>query len=96
MLIFYLEAAKSTESVKVTVRPSGTEPKIKMYFEIRTSPVAPDGLEETKEGVESILRALEKAVMSHCYGSIGVDFPERGFLLFWQLPLDDKMRYFEI
>jgi phosphoglucomutase len=27
---------------------------------------------------------------------LGVDFPERGFLLFWQLPLDDKMKYFEI
>jgi phosphoglucomutase/phosphomannomutase len=25
-----------------------------------------------------------------------VDFPERGFLLFWQLPLKDKLKYFEI
>ncbi len=25
-----------------------------------------------------------------------VDFPDRGFLLFWQLPLDDKLKYFEI
>jgi phosphoglucomutase/phosphomannomutase len=34
--------------------------------------------------------------MRYCYGLIGVDFPERGFLLFWQLPLKDKLRYFEI
>jgi phosphoglucomutase/phosphomannomutase len=34
--------------------------------------------------------------MRACYGLIGVDFPERGFLLFWQLPLKDKLRYFEI
>jgi phosphoglucomutase len=25
-----------------------------------------------------------------------VDFPDRGFLLFWQLPLEDKLKYFEI
>ncbi|MCU0591309.1 MAG: hypothetical protein MUC57_07540 [Desulfobacterales bacterium] len=34
--------------------------------------------------------------MRYCYGLIGVDFPERGFLLFWQLPLKDKLKYFEI
>jgi phosphoglucomutase/phosphomannomutase len=25
-----------------------------------------------------------------------VDFPDRGFMLFWQLPLDDKLKYFDI
>ena len=34
--------------------------------------------------------------MLTCYKMIGIDFPIRGFLLFWQLPLDDKMKYFEI
>ena len=34
--------------------------------------------------------------MQHCYNLLDVDFPERGFLLFWQLPLDDKLKYFEI
>jgi phosphoglucomutase/phosphomannomutase len=34
--------------------------------------------------------------MRYCYNILGVDFPERGFLLFWQLPLNDKLRYFEI
>jgi phosphoglucomutase len=27
---------------------------------------------------------------------LDVDFPDRGFLLFWQLPLDAKLNYFEI
>ena len=27
---------------------------------------------------------------------MNVDFPDRGFLLFWQLPLNDKLKYFEI
>jgi phosphoglucomutase len=39
---------------------------------------------------------LERAFMAYCYDILGVDFPERGFLLFWQLPLDDKLKYFEI
>jgi phosphoglucomutase/phosphomannomutase len=32
----------------------------------------------------------------YCYNLIGVEFPDRGFLLFWQLPLNDKLKYFEI
>jgi phosphoglucomutase/phosphomannomutase len=34
--------------------------------------------------------------MQYCYKLLNVDFPNRGFLLFWQLPLDDKLKYFEI
>ena len=34
--------------------------------------------------------------MQYCYRLLGVDFPDRGFLLFWQLPLNDKLKYFEI
>ena len=67
-----------------------------MYFEIGTHPVSPNQLEEVKKNVASILHNLEKAVMLTCYKIIGVDFPERGFLLFWQLPLNDKLKYFEI
>ena len=34
--------------------------------------------------------------MKECYTIIGVDFPDRGFLIFWQLPLEKKLQYFEI
>lgn len=96
VLIFDLEAPEGIESIKVTVRPSGTEPKIKMYFEIGTKSFALDQLAEIKGSTVGLLQELEKSVMMTCYKIIGVDFPERGFLLFWQLPLDDKLRYFEI
>lgn len=94
VLIFHLEAMEGAESIKVTIRPSGTEPKIKMYFEIGTRPADSKRLNEIKKNTEGILRRLEKSVMQSSYKIIGIDFPERGFLLFWQLPLQSKLQYF--
>ncbi len=96
VLVFHLENLDDTRSVRVTVRPSGTEPKIKMYFEVLGKPFALDNTEENKERIVEIRKALERSFMDYCYGILGVDFPERGYLLFWQLPLDLKMKYFEI
>jgi phosphoglucomutase/phosphomannomutase len=82
--------------MRVTVRPSGTEPKIKMYFELVGKPCPIGELPAAKRRLSDICDRIEKAFMTYCYGLIGVDFPERGFLLFWQLPLKDKLRYFEV
>jgi len=78
------------------VRPSGTEPKIKMYFEVIGRPCSLEKLEDEKLKITAIRQKLEKAFMQYCYRLLDVEFPERGFLLFWQLPLVDKMKYFEI
>ena len=96
VLIFHLEDLPDTRSLRVTVRPSGTEPKIKMYIEILGQPCAPDRLSATRDHITTMCDRLEKQLMQYCYRILGVDFPERGFLLFWQLPLDDKMKYFAI
>ena len=85
-LVFIFEPVENTLCVRVTVRPSGTEPKIKMYFEI--------GFRHKEDN--TLLKNLEKDFMDYCYSLIGVDFPERGYLLFWQLSLDQKLKYFEI
>jgi phosphoglucomutase/phosphomannomutase len=53
-------------------------------------------LAAARKQIEAVCDKLEKQFMQFCYGILGVDFPERGFLLFWQLPLDTKMKYFEI
>jgi phosphoglucomutase len=96
MLIYHLENSPETTSLRITVRPSGTEPKIKMYFEVSGKPFKLENFEAEKEKIIKIREALEKNFMQYCYRLLNVDFPERGFLLFWQLPLDDKLKYFEI
>ncbi len=97
VLVFHLSGAEEVDSCKVTVRPSGTEPKIKVYFELGFHEVASeDALDELMQKSEQLVHVIEKEVLSAMYSAIGIDFPERGFLLFWQLPLDDKMRYFEV
>ena len=50
--------------------------------------------EQTK--ITAIRQKLEKTFMQYCYRLLEVDFPDRGFLLFWQLPLEDKLNYFKI
>lgn len=95
-LVFRFAPITGTTSIKVTVRPSGTEPKIKMYYEIGSEPFAIEKFDQIQSDTEQLLKTLEKTFMKVCYQCIGVDFPDRGFLLFWQLPLKDKMHYFEV
>ena len=96
ILIYYLDDTPDTTGIRVTVRPSGTEPKIKMYFEIFGKPFDLPNTEAEKQKIAALREKLERAFMYYCYKVIDVEFPERGFLLFWQLPLEDKLRYFEI
>ena len=96
VLIFKMRRLPDTKTIKVTVRPSGTEPKIKMYFEVYGEPCDLQNIDVEKQKIVEMRNRLERAFMLYCYKILGVDFPERGFLLFWQLPLNDKLRYFEI
>ncbi len=95
-IVFHFKPVEGTTSLRVTVRPSGTEPKIKAYYEIGSKPFDSKEYESIKKEIEALLKDVEKTFMIEAYKCIGVDFPERGFLLFWQLPLRDKLHYFEI
>ncbi len=96
MLVYYFDNLPDTSSMRVTVRPSGTEPKIKMYFEVSGKPCLLERLAEEKQKIVEIRQELEKLFMQYCYRILEVEFPDRGFLLFWQLPLNSKLKYFEI
>ena len=96
VLAFQLENLPNTQSVSIVIRPSGTEPKIKMYFEVFGKPMDVDGIEAQKSAMAGIRERLEKDFMKYCYKLLGVDFPDRGFALFWQLPLETKLKYFDI
>ena len=96
VLIYHMHNLPNTVSMRITVRPSGTEPKIKMYFEVVGRPCALTELDRKKDEIIILREGLEKSFMRYCYKFLEVDFPDRGFLLFWQLPLDAKMKYFEI
>ncbi len=98
VLVYHLEGnSADIESIKVTIRPSGTEPKSKIYFEIGYKPANSQAeLMTQMENSDTLIQKIERAVLLEMYRRIGIEFPERGFKLFWQLPLDDKIRYFEI
>ncbi|BBO91323.1 phospho-sugar mutase [Desulfosarcina ovata] len=96
VLILKLKPLTGTRGIRVTVRPSGTEPKFKIYIEVLGRPFDPADRDAVKSSIANIRERLERAFMGHCYHILGVDFPERGFLLFWQLPLDDKLKYFTL
>lgn len=96
VVVFNFKDLPSTQGIRVTVRPSGTEPKIKMYYEVIGKPFSIDKVDENKQQMVEIRQSLEKSFMDYCYRILGVDFPERGYLLFWQLPLEHKLKYFEI
>jgi phosphomannomutase len=96
ILIYQIDNRPDTTSMRITVRPSGTEPKIKMYFEVFGKPFKLEKIDSEKDRIINIRETLEKNFMQYCYKLLNVDFPDRGFLLFWQLPLDDKLKYFEI
>ncbi len=96
ILIYYFNDTPDTSGLRVTVRPSGTEPKIKMYIEVSGKPCNLEKLAEEKLKIIAIRQKMEKAFMQYCYRLLDVDFPDRGFLLFWQLPLVDKLKYFDI
>ena len=85
VLILKLENLPDTRSIRITVRPSGTEPKFKIYIEVLGRPFDLSAMDAAKAQIVGIQQRLERAFMNDCYGILGVDFPKRGFLLFLKI-----------
>ena len=96
MTFYFKTPNKKIKLIRLTVRPSGTEPKIKMYFELGSQPLLKKDMNNIDLLLSKIVKKLEIDFMIYCYQLIGIKFPKRGFKLFNQMPLLDKLQYFKI
>jgi len=48
------------------MRPSGTEPKLKVYFEVVTAPTTPEHLAEQRSEADLLLGSLKDDVATRC------------------------------
>ena len=59
------------KGARVVLRPSGTEPKLKVYFEVATGPVSPEHLAEERRQADLLLGSLRDDVVARCQSMIG-------------------------
>lgn len=83
--------------IKATIRPSGTEPKNKVYLELASAPV---GAEATREEFDSHRREVDREVkafaasfLADMLALIGVSLPEFAFDISDLVPLRDKVDF---
>ena len=55
-----------------------------MYFEVLGNSVELSNIDEEKSRLTKMREEFEREFMKLCYKVLGVEFPDRGFLLFWQ------------
>ena len=54
------------QGARVVLRPSGTEPKLKVYFEVATAPTPSEHLAEERLRADRLLRSLQDEVVARC------------------------------
>ncbi len=100
MLVFELEPGEHVESMKITVRPSGTEPKTKIYLEVVAKPLgknaADEELEKEKQKCRNLRNKIKNAFLKEAYKLLNIEMPERGYLLSDLLSVETKTEYFAV
>lgn len=105
VLIFDLEPGENIlgeniESMRITVRPSGTEPKIKVYIEVVAKPLgrnaSPLLLEKEKQTCRDLRNKIKNAFLKEAYTILNIEMPERGYLLSDLLSVETKRAYFDV
>lgn len=99
VLSFIFGPSEKCMSAKVTIRPSGTEPKTKVYIEVAMKPLgatAQDSeLAQQKEEAKQVVSELELAFMKLVYNILEINMPAYGLRLSSLLPLETKVAYVE-
>ena len=69
--------------IKATIRPSGTEPKNKVYLELAAAPLGPDAtraeFESHRQSVDREVKEFSNRFLSQMLSLIGVSVPEYAF-----------------
>ena len=97
MLTFMLEPPHGVDFIKLTVRPSGTEPKIKLYIEVGGKPLAAKAsLAEEQAKIHRVMNEAMQSFTGSAYAAVGIEMPPRGLKLSNLLPVETKLKYFDV
>jgi phosphoglucomutase/phosphomannomutase len=94
VLIFHLD-----NGARVIIRPSGTEPKNKIYIEVPAPPVGPQAsgttLTRSKTETDAVAQQIADDFSRHMLAIIGVHLPDYALRLSGLLPLDKRLDFVE-
>ena len=83
--------------IKATIRPSGTEPKNKLYLELAADPLGPDAtlaeFSEHRQAVDREVKEFSNKFLAQMLSLIGVSVPEYTFEISDLVPLQWKVDF---
>lgn len=94
LIVFHLEGR-----LKATIRPSGTEPKNKIYIEMPADPLGADASDEeliaAQEATEEKVRAFSDAFLEMMLGIVGIELTPAALKISDLVTLDNKRHFGE-
>lgn len=94
LLTFKLE-----NNIRITLRPSGTEPKNKIYFEIRTAPLgedaSDDALSELKKKTDQAMDQITRDFTLMMLNTIGIEISPHALKISGLVSLENKIDFVE-
>ncbi len=83
--------------IKATIRPSGTEPKNKLYLELAAAPLGPDAslaeFNEHRQAVDWEVEEFSNSFLAQMLALIGVSLPDYAFAISDLVPLQWKVDF---
>ncbi|MDE2718420.1 MAG: hypothetical protein OXI33_15605 [Chloroflexota bacterium] len=83
--------------IKATIRPSGTEPKNKLYLELAADPLGPDAslseFNEHRQAVDREVKEFSNKFLAQMLALIGVSVPDYAFEISDLVPLQYKVDF---